>query len=90
MPMTVHNNETIKNANYVLEEHIFNNCKLVNCRLFYSGGSFELGNTTFENCAWTFQGRARDTMTLLTTLGMVKAGQVPPQALQGTSGGSLN
>jgi hypothetical protein len=41
MPIFVHNNETLKNAAYVVEEHIFINCKLTNCRLMYSGGVFE-------------------------------------------------
>jgi hypothetical protein len=84
MPITVHNGETLKNAAYVVEEHIFINCKLTNCRLIYSGGSFEWTNTTFENCGWGFRDSARQTMTLLGVLGMLKPGQAPPQSFQGT------
>jgi hypothetical protein len=90
MPITVHNNENLKNAAYLIDEHLFNNCKLTNCRLIYDGGSFEFVNTTFENCAWTFRGPARDTIALLSTLGMLKPGQAPPQSLQGTTGGPVN
>src|SRR5208283_3251722 len=65
MPITVHNGETLKNATYVVEEHIFINCKLTNCRLMYHGGSFEWANTTFENCMWGFRDHARNMMTLM-------------------------
>jgi hypothetical protein len=90
MPMTIHTGENMKNAAFVVEEHAFINCKLTNCRLIYDGGGFEFANTTFESCSWTFRGRARDTMALMSTLGMVKPGQVPPQSLQGTTGGQVN
>jgi hypothetical protein len=90
MPITIHNSETLKNACLVVEEHVFNNCKLSNCRLYYSGGAFEWTNTTFENCMWGFRGSARDTMQLMMTLGMLKPGQAPPQTLQGTTGGPVN
>ena len=51
MPITVHENDTIMGSVFVVEEHIFINCKLKNCRLYYSGGAFEWQNTSFENCA---------------------------------------
>jgi hypothetical protein len=88
--MTVHENTTLKNSTFLVEEHIFINCKLTNCRLLYSGGSFEWANTTFENCMWGFRGPAKDTMQLLMTLGMLKPGQAPPQMLQATTGGPVN
>jgi hypothetical protein len=90
MPITVHNNENLKNAAYVIEEHIFNNCKLTNCRLIYTGGSFEWVNTTFESCFWGFRGPAKDTIGLLMTLGMLKPGQSPPPSMTGTTGGPVN
>lgn len=86
MPITVHQNESIMASNMVLEEHYFVNCKLKNCRLFYSGGGYEFLNTTFENCAWTFVERAKDTVQLLVTIGMLKPGQTPPQNIQAASG----
>ncbi len=90
MPMTLHQHETLKNACYMVEEHIFIDCKLTNCRLIYSGGAFEWANTSFENCMWGFRGPAASTMQLLATVGILKPGQAPPQVMQGTTGGPVN
>jgi len=90
MPITIHNNENLKNAAYLIEEHVFNNCKLTNCQLFYDGGPFQWANTSFENCTWGFREAARNTIQVLTTLGLLKPGQAPPQALQGTTGGQVH
>jgi hypothetical protein len=87
VPITLHQNETLKNACYALEEHIFINCKLTNCRLYYSGGAFEWANTTFENCMWGFRGAAAQTIAFQMTIGMLKPGQAPPQNFQGTGTG---
>ena len=86
MPITVHKQENLKNAAYRLEEHIFIECKLTNCHLFYDGGSFQWSNCIFETCEWSFRGAAKDTIQLLATIGLLKAGQVPPQNLQGNAG----
>lgn len=90
MPITVHNGETLKDVAFVMEEHIFINCKVTNCRLIYSGGTFEFSNTKFENCMWGFRGPAKDTLQLAMLLGMLKGGQAPPQVLQATTGGPVN
>jgi hypothetical protein len=89
MPITVHNNESLNNGAYRIEEHIFNNCKLTNCLLAYDGGPFQWMNCTFENCQWNFRGAARDTIQILNTLGLMKPGQTP-QNLQGTTGGLVH
>src|SRR5258708_2138191 len=60
MPITVHEGDTIIASTYVVEEHVFINCKLKNCKLYYSGGPFEWVNTSFENCQWGFRGPAKD------------------------------
>jgi hypothetical protein len=86
MPIHIHQNETLKNAAYVLEEHIFINCKLTNCTLIFSGGSFEFVNTTFENCQWKFRDKAAMTLQLCMTIGMLKPGQAPPLNWQGSAG----
>ena len=90
MPIFVHENENLKNSSYVIEEHIFYNCKLTNCRLYYNGGAFEFVNTTFDNCQWGFRGQARDTMQLLSVLGMLKPGQAPPPNMPGISAGPVH
>ena len=86
MPIQVYTGETIKAATYVVEETVFHNCKLIDCRLYYSGGPFEIVNCSFQNCQWGFRGSARDTMQLLMTLGLLKQGQVPPQSIAGATG----
>jgi hypothetical protein len=88
MPITVHEGDTIIASTFVVEEHVFINCKLKNCRLYYSGGAFEWVNTSFENCTWGFRGAARDTFQLLMTLGMLKQGQMPPPNIPGVTAGS--
>ena len=88
MPITVHEGATLTGVSLVVEEHVFINCKLKNCRLYYSGGAFEWINTSFENCNWNFRGPARDTFQLLITLGMLKQGQVPPPNITGATAGS--
>ena len=77
MPISVHENQTIKHADMRLEEHVFVNCKLVNCRLFFDGGTFHLVNTSFENCQWNFRGTAQMTCALLAMLGLLKPGFAP-------------
>jgi hypothetical protein len=77
MPITVHQDDTITGSTLVIEEHVFINCKLKNCRLYYSGGAFEWINTSFENCQWGFRGAARDTVQLLGTIGLLKPGEIP-------------
>lgn len=83
MPMTVHEGDTFIATTFVVEEHIFVNCKIKNCRLFYSGGSFEWVNTSFENCTWSFLNEAGNTVRLAMSIGMLKPGQTPPQNIAG-------
>lgn len=86
MPYFIHNNETLKNATYALDEHAFFNCKLTNCTLVYSGGSFEFVNMQLENCQWKFRNDANLTIQVLMSIGMLKQGQAPPQNFQGSAG----
>jgi len=88
MPITVHEGDTIIASTFVMEEHVFVNCKLKNCRLFYSGGTFEWVNTTFENCTWGFRDAAGNTLRLAMTIGMLKQGQTPPTNLSAITGGT--
>jgi hypothetical protein len=74
MPVTIHNNENLKNAAYCLEEHVFINCKLTNCRLFYDGGPHQWENCSFENCQWSFRGAAENTVEVLVAIGMLEPG----------------
>jgi hypothetical protein len=90
MPITLHEGDTITAATFVIEEHVFINCKLKNCRLYYSGGSFEWQNTSFENCQWGFRGCAKDTLMLCMTIGMLKQGQMPAPNITGASTNKMN
>jgi hypothetical protein len=90
MPFFIHKNETLKNVAYCLDEHAFFDCKLTNCTLVYSGGSFEFQNVQLDNCQWKFRNDASLTLQLLMSIGMIKPGQTPPPSTQGMSGGPVN
>ncbi len=90
MPITVHEGDTFVATTFVIEEHIFINCKLKNCRLYYSGGTFEFVNTNFENCAWGFRDEAGNTLRLAMVLGMLKQGQTPAPHIAGVSTSKMN
>lgn len=82
MPITKYEGRTFKGQVFQLEECWFVNCVVRECVIFYAGGSYELVNTTFENCQWKFQGPASLTMQLLTMIGLIKPGQAPPPQIQ--------
>lgn len=86
MPITVHEGSTLKKAAFQLEEHVFRNCVLIECTLYYSGGDFEFVNAQFQNCNFSFRGAARNTMQLQMTIGMLKPTQQPtPQNITATA-----
>jgi hypothetical protein len=85
MPITIHNNETLKGISVRLEEHAFNNCKLIECFVFYDGGPFQWTNTFFDNCQFSFREEAMNTIRVLQTLGMLKEGLTPPPSVSGSS-----
>ncbi len=81
MPITKYEGQTFTKKVFQLEECWFVNCVLRECTMFYSGGAYEVDNTTFDNCEWKFQNEARNTFFLLTNIGMLRAEQIPPQAV---------
>ena len=84
MPIAKYEGQTFKKKLFRLEECWFVNCVLYECVIFYSGGSYELENTTFNQCQWKFQGKAASAAQLLAVIGMIPAGQIPPQQIQAT------
>lgn len=88
MPITKYEGQTFTKKVFQFEECWFLNCVLKECVLFYSGGSYEMENTRFENCQWKFQDEALRMFLLLTQIGLLKAQQIPPQATLNT--GPLN
>jgi hypothetical protein len=82
VPIIKYEGKTFENQVFLLEECWFVNCVLRRCTIFYSGGSYELVNTTFENCDWKFQGPANLTCQILTMIGLLKSGQAPAQQIQ--------
>jgi hypothetical protein len=89
MPLAVYEGMKLTGKHFVVEETIFRNCTLVNCWLYYSGGAFEWENTNFQDCNWGFRGAARDTIQVLTSIGLLKPGQTPPPNLH-VDKGKLN
>jgi hypothetical protein len=65
--------KNISNESFVLEEAVFFNCTLKNCDLFYSGGDFQVVETKLDGCRIHLRGSARNTQTMMMTLGMLKA-----------------
>ena len=82
MPITRYEGRTFTKQVFQLEECWFINCVLRECVLFYGGGRFEFANTTFANCSWKFDAEARNTMQLLSQIGLLKPGQAPPAEIQ--------
>ena len=84
MPITKYEGRTLANQVFQLEECWFVNCVLRQCRIFYGGGSYLFENTSFDNCQWTFQGPANQTMQLLSMIGLLKQGQDPGPSTKGS------
>jgi hypothetical protein len=74
----------VKGETVVLDDHNFINCRLVNCRLVYSGGDWALTDTRIEDCQVTLSGAAQRTVNLLGSMGALKEGgafsAMPPSA----------
>ncbi len=81
MAVTKYEGQTFTKKVFQLEECWFVNCVLRECTIFYSGGAYEVDNATFDNCEWKFRNEARNTFFLLTNIGMLRAEQIPPQAI---------
>lgn len=86
MPITKYEGRTLERQVLLLEDCWFVNCVLRECRIFYRGGSYIFENTRFENCQWTFQNEAGQTVQLLALIGLIRAGQEPPAQIQATGG----
>jgi hypothetical protein len=86
MPITKYEGRTFTNQAFQLEECWFINCVLRECVIFYGGGTYEFQNTTFQNCQWKFQDRARNTCQLLVMIGLLQPGQAPPEMIPNIGG----
>jgi len=75
MPITKYEGMTLTKKVIVLEETWLVNCVLRECVIFYSGGSFDVVNATFDSCEWKFQGPAQLTFSLMSMIGLIP----PPQ-----------
>jgi hypothetical protein len=84
MPIAKYEGQTFTKKVFQLEECWFVNCVLKECTIFYSGGSYEMENTRLENCQWKFQNEAQRAFLLLTSIGLIKVQQIPPQATLNT------
>jgi hypothetical protein len=82
MPITKYQNQNFTSQTFVLEESWFVNCVLTECTVFFSGGSFEMETTRFENCQWKFRDEAQRTCLLLSQIGLLPPMQSLPQTKQ--------
>jgi hypothetical protein len=59
-------NSTFVNAAVPFDGAEFDRCTFESCLLMYSGGPLpKLSGCTFSNCAWTFEGAAQRTVSLI-------------------------
>lgn len=86
MPITKYEGMTLTKKVIVLEETWLVNCVLRECVIFYSGGSFDVVNVTFDRCEWKFQGSAQLTFSLMTMIGLIPQPQtiVPTESPSGS------
>jgi hypothetical protein len=88
MPITKYEGMTLTKKVIVLEETWLVNCVLRECVIFYSGGSFDVVNATFDSCEWKFQGAAQLTFSLMSMIGLIPPPQLSAPAQPST--GSVN
>lgn len=82
MSIKKYQNQSFINETFQLEECWFVNCVLKNCTIFFSGGSYEMEQTSFENCQYKFQNEAQRTCQLLGQIGALPPPQAIPQRTQ--------
>jgi len=90
MPMTKYENQSLTHKVFQLEECWFVNCTLVECTIFYAGGSYTWENSHFQNCQWKFQGQAQLTIVLLQQLGLVPQPQAGLAVSKTSPAGPVN
>lgn len=62
--------ETFEGKTLVLDGNVFRNCTLQNCQLIYRGGTPPvLQANAVNNCTWSFEEAAGNTLELLRALG---------------------
>jgi hypothetical protein len=82
MSIKKYQNQSFTNETFQLEECWFVNCVLKNCTIFFAGGSYEMEQTSFENCQYKFQNEAQRTCQLLGQIGVLPIPQTIPQTTQ--------
>jgi hypothetical protein len=81
----IHRDKSISEETFVLEDHVFIDCTLKNCDLFYSGGDVEFVNLKLDNCRFHFRGAAKNTQMLMFGFGMLRPpSEVPLQVSTST------
>jgi hypothetical protein len=69
--MQVFKHQTFTDSSFDLDETVFLECELKNCDLFYSGGDLEILNSKMDNCRFHWRGAAKNTMSVLQSLGLI-------------------
>ena len=74
-------NENLTHKTITLDGRHFIGCRYENCQVFYSGGDYELTDTTLTNCQITLLGPAMRTAGLLGRI-HTKSAEGAPQPAQ--------
>ena len=69
--------KTFFNETVVIDDTRFVKCVFISCTLQYSGGDWDIDDCRIsEDCAWSFNGPAFRTASLLKMFGMIKAASI--------------
>jgi hypothetical protein len=84
--MHVHRDKTFSSQSFELEDISFINCQLKDCDLFYSGGDFDFQECRFESCRFHWRGHAKNTVSLLQSIGALRPQMLPVSVAPGQAG----
>jgi hypothetical protein len=80
--MEIVQNQVFNGETITIDDKHFVGCKLIECKLIYSGGEVQFTESPVERCPIVFSGPAQRTANLLVSLGAIPANgmNLPPNS----------